>query len=201
MIMALKPAVKICGIKHYEDAVMISRYEPDMMGVVLDPKVQRSGDESLIRRMNNLGILTVGVYTEESAIMHSDLNEDMVQIHFPHGDRIIDYVHSAGRKVISVVNFTGPQTSLLEIKSRKNAGADLILLERREGIADIVPDLGPVLHSVRTGLSGRISASNVNRLLDLNPEFVDLSSSLESSIGRKDPEKVRDFFREFRNHE
>ena len=199
--MALKPAVKICGIKHYEDAVMISRYEPDMMGVVLDPKVERSGDENLIRRMNTLGIPTVGVYTDGSSIMHSDLNEDMVQIHFPHGDGIIDYVHSTGRKVISVVNFTAPENSLLEIKSRKNAGADLILLERREGIAEIVKDLEPVLQSVRTGLSGKISASNVRRLLALNPEFVDLSSSLESSVGHKDPKKVSDFFREFRNHE
>ncbi|MGC8505431.1 MAG: phosphoribosylanthranilate isomerase [Thermoplasmata archaeon] len=199
--MALRPAVKICGIKHYEDAVMIARYEPDMMGVVLDPKVLRSGDEDLIRRMNSLGIPTVGVYTDENSIMHSDLNEDIVQIHFPHGDQIIDYVHSTGRKVISVVNYSGPQNSVLEIKSQKNAGADRVLLERRDGIADVAQDLGSVLQSVTAGLSGRVSASNVRRLLDLNPEFVDLSSSLESSVGQKDPEKVRNFFREFRNHE
>jgi phosphoribosylanthranilate isomerase len=195
-----RPAVKICGIKYYEDAEMIAKYDPDMLGVILDPKVQRSGNEDLVKKMGGIGIPVVGVYTDQEAVKHSNLYEDIVQLHFSHGEEIVEYVHGTGKKVISVVNYDIAQDTELAVKSRIKKGADLVLLERREGIAEVIPDLRQLLQSVKTGLSGRISAANVRDILELSPAFIDLSSSLESSIGRKDPDMVRSFFEELHKH-
>ncbi|MFG1520169.1 MAG: phosphoribosylanthranilate isomerase [Thermoplasmataceae archaeon] len=190
------PAVKICGIKYYEDAEMIARYDPDMLGVILDPRVQRSGNEDLVKKMGGIGIPVVGVYTDQDAVKHSSLYEDVVQLHFSHGEEIVEYVHSTGRKVISVVNYDTGHDTVLAVKSRIKKGADLVLVERRDGIAEVVPDLRLLLQSVKTGLSGKISAANVRNILELGPAFIDLSSSLESSVGRKDPDMVKSFFEE-----
>ena len=63
--MTFRPLVKVCGIKLYEDAEMLMRYDPDMLGVVLDPSIPRAGDETLLRKMDGLGVERVGVYTSD----------------------------------------------------------------------------------------------------------------------------------------
>ncbi len=193
--MTFKPLVKVCGIKLYEDAEMVMRYNPDMLGVVLDPSVPRAGDESLIRRMAGLGAERVGVYTSIDQIRSSPLHEDIVQLHFDHGADDIALVHETGHKVMSVIRYTTPDEIFGKYDELKASGAEFVLLEKKDGIATAGRALSILLMETDMGISGKISPDNIQYLLQFLPAMVDLSSSLEAFPGKKDPSKVEEFFR------
>jgi len=77
--------------------------------------------------------------------------------------------------------------------------SDLILLENRNGISGTLKP-GTIDLSDKTGLAGGIGADNIHEILRLNPGFIDLSSSLESSPGMKDRSKIKRFFQEVNGH-
>ena len=60
--------------------------------------------------------------------------------------------------------------------------------------ADFAAALPPHIQRCgRFGIAGGLTPENVHEALSLGPHVVDVSSGVESSVGRKDPEKVRAF--------
>ncbi len=189
------PMIKICGLTSYEDAKLAADLGADLLGVIMDRSVKRHGDQELVKRIKDLGKGVVGVYTDMRSVSSSDLNEDFVQLHFPHTpDEISSVKYDLGKKVISVVKLTDVNEAVSLICEYHDAGSDFILLERKEGISDALSQVEIILKNYDIGISGGINASNIDLLLPLEPSFVDLSSSVESSVGKKDEKKMRDFF-------
>ncbi|MCL4330512.1 MAG: phosphoribosylanthranilate isomerase [Candidatus Thermoplasmatota archaeon] len=193
--MTFRPLVKVCGIKLYEDAEMLMRYDPDMLGVVLDPSIPRAGDETLLRKMDGLGVERVGVYTSIEQVRSSPLYEDIVQLHFDHGRDEIELVHETGHKVMSVVRYTTPSEIIGKFEELRTYGSEFVLLEKKDGIVSAGNALSTLLMETDMGISGKISSDNIQYLLQFLPAMVDLSSSLEKYPGKKDLLKVQDFFR------
>ncbi|MCL4328714.1 MAG: phosphoribosylanthranilate isomerase [Candidatus Thermoplasmatota archaeon] len=190
-----RPIVKVCGLTNIEDARLASDLSADLLGVVLDPEVARHGDEDLVGRMRSLGKDVVGVYTSMDSVRSSELKEDIVQLHFAHGKQEIEEVRfSLGKKVISVIQVHEISKAFAEAIEAHDAGADFILLEKKDGIAEILPRIEILLRGYDVGVSGKIDADSLDVLVPLKPSFIDLSSSLESAPGKKDPAKMREFF-------
>jgi phosphoribosylanthranilate isomerase len=131
---------------------------------------------------------------------------DAVQLH---GDEPVDFCHGLKHilngqvliKVIRVTDIFVPADAL-------EYDADAIMLDSFHGemrggtgrvfdwtIARAVRELVPQLF-----LAGGLSAANVaSAIAEVDPYAVDACSSLESSLGKKDPERMRAFVQAVRN--
>ena len=185
--------IKICGITNIDDAMYSIKKGADFIGVILDYTVKRHGTEDLIVEIKNKSPETkvVGVYTK---FPDNELNEDYVQLHFPHNKNDIDYIkNKLNKNVISVININNEDYKN-KIDEYMEAGSDYILLEDKNGIykdGDIINGI----NRYHIGLAGKISPDNVKDILEMGPELIDVSSSLEESTGKKSLEKIDIFFK------
>jgi phosphoribosylanthranilate isomerase len=126
--------------------------------------------------------------------------EAYVQLHFPHGEEEVKYVkEELGRKVISVV-FANEEISPLNAGLEKvKLGADMVLLEYGRSAWDSVIEKVSDMKNLPIGVAGRVTASNLRKLLKYSPYFVDVSSSLEVIPGRKNHKKIHEFMEVIRS--
>jgi phosphoribosylanthranilate isomerase len=184
--------VKICGITNEEDADYSLKMGADIIGVILDFNVKRHGTEELIEKIKKRHpeAQLAGVYTSMPAYVGE---EDYIQLHFDHFPEDITYVKNAmGKKVISVIDFHSENIGE-KIRLHLKAGADYVLLEDRDGIIERVSQLRG-LPMKRIGIAGKIDSSNLKQLIELNPDLIDVSSSLEERTGKKSSAKIDEFF-------
>ena len=195
-----EPRVKICGITNTDDAVYSLEQGADIIGVIRSDLSPRMGSENLINEISSLGATVAGVYTEMENVRAIKSKEAYVQLHFPHGEEEINYVkEELGRKVISVV-FANEEISPLNAGLEKvKLGADMVLLEYGRSAWDSVIEKVSDMKNLPIGVAGRVSASNLRKLLKYSPYFVDVSSSLEVIPGRKNHEKIQEFMEVIRS--
>ena len=191
--------IKICGITSLKDAEYASSAGATLIGVVLSELSQRKGTHEIVDELSSHGHTVVGVYTDFESVRTTSSLEDYIQLHFPHGGDEIRFVHEKlGKKVISVV-FPGNGNSILNGSMDKlRSDADLVLVDYGREITTEDMKNVPDLSGLKIGLAGKISPSNIREVLKANPFFVDLSSSLEISPGKKDHSKIEYFMEVFR---
>ncbi len=185
--------VKICGITNFEDGKLAYNLGADMLGVVRSKESPRFAENTVIEELKTLGVPVVGVYTDLSQVPDNP-EEDFVQLHFNHTDQEIDNVKLRGVGTISVIQFETFTKFLEKYESYKLAGTNLIMLESKEGIMKLKNSLLHLSMMYDFGISGGISYKDIPEILTIKPKFIDLSSSLEKSPGKKDPEKMKKFF-------
>ncbi len=185
--------IKICGITNMEDADYSILKGAEFIGVILDKKIKRHGDEDLIKEIKKIhpDIKVVGVYTDMP--VNRDINEDILQLHFPHTSRDIIHVKNEFKKeIISVININN-ENYLDKLKEYIGAGSDYILLEDKNGIINDREKISQ-LNMKRIAIAGKIDSRNITALIPLNPAFIDISSSLEERIGKKSFKKIDELF-------
>ena len=195
-----EPIVKICGITNTEDAIFSLEHGADIIGIVRSDKSPRKGSESLVNEISSMGATVAGVYTEMENVMAIHSRESYVQLHFQHGADEINYVkEELGRKVISVV-FAQEESSPLSAGLEKiKLGADLVLLEYGRKALDFTMARVTNMRNFPIGIAGGVSVSNLRKLLLYSPYFVDVSSSLEDTPGRKSHKKIIEFMEVIRS--
>jgi phosphoribosylanthranilate isomerase len=195
--------VKICGITTCEDARRAVGEGADALGFIFAPSKRAIAPDSVREIIETLPlfVIKVGVFVNEkiSAIravarmcrldviqFHGNESPDLVERFFPHSIKAVS-MRSEGS---------------LEIISRYRAGAMLLDAydpDQRGGTgksfnwawAKEAKNMGiPII------LSGGLNPDNVCEAIRIvEPYAVDVSTGVESSPGRKDPAKVRDFIR------
>ncbi len=185
--------VKVCGVTNVEDGVFAHEMGAEIIGVVLASESPRKGTKETIKKISAEGIKTAAVYTDIESAMDGSFCEDYAQLHFESDVEMVQRIRDTGRKVISVIDLSTGIDKEKIAKSAKNA--DLVLLEDKRGIADIL-NPGTVTMNKNMGLAGRIGVDNIHNVLRLKPGFIDLSSSLELYPGKKDKSRIRAFFKE-----
>ncbi len=178
--------IKICGITNIDDALIAGKLGADFLGVILDDNVKRHGTKDLINEIKSYNLTAVPVYTS----MPESIDDDIVQLHFPHSYKNIIDVKSTGARVISVINMENEDYDKKYLEYR-DAGSDFILFEDRSGIIKRLPELSKY---EKIGIAGKISPENVYIASSIKPELIDASSGLESYVGKKSPEKLKKFF-------
>lgn len=193
--------VKICGITNPEDALLAVEYGVDILGVILDDRIVRHGDESLIQEIKNYGVPVAGVYTDFKSIGKKVMYEDIVQLHFDHSTEQIALIKNRfGKRVISVVKYSTPEETRAKCREYANAGTDFILIEKKDGIEEVLEDIMLISGEFKISVAGKISPENIRKFLAPNIEMIDLSSSLEKYPGKKDREKVKRLFERVREN-
>lgn len=200
--------IKICGITNRADAISASELGVDMLGFVfykmskryVDVKTARDIIDELPEVVRKVGVF---VNEDKDRVRETarDANLDTLQFH---GDETPEYCSAfrGGYKVIKAFRLRGRE----DLKMVNSYDADLYLLDtykygERGGTGgtfdwNILKEyefLKPII------LSGGLDSDNVARAIsDIAPYCVDVSTGVEGSPGRKNPELLRKFVREVR---
>ena len=210
--------IKICGITNFEDAVAATEAGADMLGFNFYRPSSRYIEPDLVREIvarlrsdsQNRSITMVGVFVDESidslVRIVNEVSLDAVQLHGDESPEFCAELKSfvPDKAIIKALRVNGS----FDPRSASSYSVQAIMLDAfheqlRGGtgraidwdIAKTVRDLVPQLW-----LSGGLSPENVAEAISrVQPFAVDACSSLESSPGRKDASRMREFVRAVRN--
>ncbi len=192
--------VKICGITNAEDAFACEDSGADALGFVHVPGRGRSVPLDRIADIcASLGPMTTSVLVclppdDEAAMdMVRRSGADIIQVHSL-DPRSLDSVRGSGIGVIRAVRPDREEAAIFA------EHADALLFENG------VPGTGtgfdysqtPVNCCRRAIIAGGLNIDNLERAKVMKPYALDVSSGVESALGRKDPELVREFVRRCR---
>lgn len=193
--------VKICGITTLDDALMAVEAGADALGFVFFEKSPRClGPDAAARIIEQIPplIQVVGLFVNaELDFVNRTADScglDLVQLH---GDESPAYCRLVRRRVMKAFRVRGPESLarmgeyqvaayLLDAYSPNAYGGTGHKFDWDCAVA--AKDKGPIV------LAGGLTPENVDAAVaQVAPYAVDVSSGVESSPGRKDPEKVRLF--------
>ena len=210
--------VKICGITNLEDALVAAEAGADAVGFVFYEKSPRhvSPDTALeISRHLSGRIERVGVFVNQNEDVLCDVGDDAaltaIQMHGDKEDpRIADLVVARRPlKVLVGVSMHRPTpdewTTTWEAKNVFAFLADSGSPAKLGGTGETfdwqasINAINKIKALGRLVLAGGLTPSNVSEAIRITkPWGVDVSSGVEASPGKKDPEKVRAFIRAVR---
>jgi phosphoribosylanthranilate isomerase len=194
--------VKICGITNIDDALLCESMGADYLGFIFYPKSKRylttKTASSIIKELYT-STQKVGVFVNESSDVINKtaalLQLDFVQLH---GDESPDFISSIKVPVIKafrvnddfdfgIIDQYGKMIiPLLDTFTKDSFGGT-----GKTFNWNIIPE--KLTNNIF--LSGGISSSNLAYIYEnIQPFAVDVSSSLESSPGKKDTKKINEFF-------
>jgi phosphoribosylanthranilate isomerase len=197
--------IKICGITNLEDALLAAEMGAQALGFIFYPpsprKVDPEAAREIIRQLPPL-VLSVGVFVNEEAAVVQELAArvglDWVQLH---GQESPEYCRSLGRRVLKGFRMKD-EASLQELPAYRGAVQAFLLDTYKHGqtggtgeafnweLARKAKRYGPIV------LAGGLTADNVAQAVaTVRPQAVDVASGVEAAPGKKDPEKLRAFFR------
>jgi|TARA_B100001245_G_scaffold139303_1_gene103661 phosphoribosylanthranilate isomerase len=191
--------VKICGVTTEEDALLAVGMGADALGFNFVPgssrQIRTATARDIVRRLPG-GVLTVGVFRDE-------LKERVVEVTHEAG---LQAAQLSGRETSNDSSWVAQRIPYL-IKAFTAGDAAIDHLDRYSTSAVLVdapePGSGEVFDwSMLDGrergrpliLAGGLHPQNVGQAVRIvRPWGVDVASGVESSPGRKDPVKVREF--------
>jgi len=197
--------IKICGITNLEDALLAADLGANALGFIFYAKSPRcvapEAAREIIRQLPPF-VLSVGVFVDEEAAVVRDLAArvglDWVQLH---GAETPEYCRSLGRRVLKGFRIQDEE-SLKELKEYQGAVQAFLLDTYKKGqtggtgatfdwdLARQARDYGPIV------LAGGLTPANVVQAIKTaQPQAVDVASGVEAAPGKKDPKKLRAFFR------
>jgi indole-3-glycerol phosphate synthase/phosphoribosylanthranilate isomerase len=197
-----RPLVKICGLAHYDDLALADDLGADAVGFIFAPS-KRQIDADFVRRAPKTRALKVGVVQVVGGVpddivgLLDERYLDALQFHGGETPELVDAWASRGYKALTLRGEASwkPWTGGVAPRLLADAGAG--------GTGQPIPDdeLAAFSVSPQGGkflwLAGGLGPDNVaEKITRWRPELVDASSGLEESPGRKDPAKLRNYFKE-----
>jgi phosphoribosylanthranilate isomerase len=192
--------IKMCGMTRAEDALAAAEAGADAVGFVfaasprkVEPRVARA-----IGRVLPPHVLRFGVFVDEAPATIGHVIEeaglDRVQLHgFEEpmvrevaGTRMVKAFRVVDESVLAEIRSWSPDFFFLDTFSSRAPGGtgatfDWSIAKRAAGLGRLV-------------LAGGLDPGNVGRAVrEVRPFGVDVSSGVEDSPGRKNPEKMRAF--------
>lgn len=200
--------IKICGITNKPDAINAANLGADMLGFVFYKKSKRCVEAVVARDIISglpASILKVGVFVDEEPgkVLEVAATASLDALQF-HGSETPEYCAAFRGKYKVIKAFRLKERK--DLKDINDYDVDLYLLDTfKSGTAGgtgkafdwkIVTDfefLRPVI------LSGGLNPKNVSRAIrEVVPYGVDVSTGVEESPGKKDPELMKKFIEEAR---
>jgi phosphoribosylanthranilate isomerase len=199
--------VKVCGITRPEDGLVAAEAGADAVGFVFFPRSPRCVEPARaaeIARALPPFLLRVGVFVDatrdEMARVADEVGLDLLQLH---GDEPPEALDGLPRRAIKAVRVGRGFTADEALRYRGRASGVLVdtrlageaLLPGGTGVPfdwslvrGLVDEVGFLM------LAGGLSPENVGAAIrEVRPHAVDVSSAVERTPGRKDPERVRVF--------
>ncbi len=218
--MRKKPLVKVCGLTNKEDALLTMEMGADFLGFIFSKKSKRFiSPESFLKIReavksawkNNkprfVAVITECSSEEGRAALYLAKKGlvDFVQLH---GEKAVKEFYNDKKNLVlphyAAVNLVCDD-DLQKLDSLLALGEPRILIDAGkagEGGTGKRVD-SDLIQSVKKRtplwLAGGLCGNNVREVIsDFEPELIDASSLLESSVGQKNMEKLKTFFREMK---
>jgi len=201
--------VKICGLKNFEDIKLCINNGANAVGFICNvPESPRNLDKTeIIELLNEIpkDIRTVLVSkpknTSEVAEIMNQIEADLYQVHISFNIRSLDrFSTEIKRKLIIALKVDEENKSSVIQKINLSFNQFFaFLLDSSEGQGiefdyDLVLEILKKTNGTKVILAGGISIGNVENIIKiLKPFGIDVSSSLESEKGIKDPKKMKKF--------
>ncbi len=203
--------VKICGITNLEDALLVSEEGADAVGFIFSLKSPRyinvKAAEKIIQHLGPF-IAKVGVFLDEDKEKVLDianlLKLDVLQFHGSEPSAYCDFF----RPKFKVIKVFFPQDRPYEKKiSRYKVDAymfDVLYQDKLKGkkilSSEVLKELGSLIKKgEKIIISGGLNLENIDKIKKLNPYAVDVASSLEKFVGKKDKDLVKKFIRKVKS--
>jgi len=194
------PAVKVCGLTRVEDACLAWELGAAALGFVFHPASPRAVTVSQARRIRAElppEAICVGVFVdrpaEEMNAIADEVGLNVLQLHGAEGPDLVSELQWPVIKVLRANDLARLQdfsvvAFLLDASHPTLPGGTGRLADWALA--------GDLARRHRLILAGGLHPANVEEALRVvNPAGLDLSSGLESSPGRKDPELLKALFR------
>ncbi|HDN83587.1 MAG TPA: phosphoribosylanthranilate isomerase [Candidatus Altiarchaeales archaeon] len=210
--------VKICGITNKEDALIAMNYGSDFLGFIVDEKLKskrRISAEKVRDIVSNLKskpkvVVVVAPRSLDEVIrMEEMLRPYAFQLH---GNETLDFIETLKSEVkAKIIKAIGISEDIkLDYVKEYAEISDFILLDTKVNSAtggtgkvhdwNISKRIRDELYPKRVILAGGLKPENVREAIKkVKPYAVDVSSGVESKIGKKDPEKIKKFIAEAKN--
>jgi phosphoribosylanthranilate isomerase len=197
--------VKICGITNAEDARIAVESGADALGFVLYRKSPRFVEPAVVKSIvAGLPpfVLPIGVFVnEEPERVRALLDDCGLALAQLHGDESALYCQQLGRPVLKALRLKdrGTFLALAEFQGRANVRGFLIdtFSDQAYGGTGKTVDWTLAKEAARSTpviLAGGLTPVNVaEAIARVRPYGVDVSSGVEQSPGKKDPDKVKAF--------
>jgi phosphoribosylanthranilate isomerase len=197
--------IKICGITNLEDALLAADLGADALGFIFYPKSPRNvapeAAREIIAQLPPF-VASVGVFVDETAAFVRELAAkvrlDWVQLH---GQESPEYCRNLGHKVIKGFRIQDAD-SLRLLAGYRGAAQALLLDTYKKGLVGgtgTAFDWQLAREAKQYGriiLAGGLTPENVAQAIAIvQPAAVDAASGTEAAPGRKDPAKLRAFFK------
>lgn len=200
--------IKICGITNKIDAIAAAELGVDMLGFVFYKKSKRYADPMVVEDIANElapSILKVGVFVDEEKDkvieIAQDISLDMLQFHGNETPEYCDYFKTdykvikafrlKNKKDLEKVNSYDTDFYLFDTYKSDSVGGTGQTFDWK--ILKDFEVLKPVI------LSGGLNPDNVEKAIqEVAPYGVDVSTGVERSPGRKDPELMKKFVEKVR---
>ena len=197
--------IKICGITNVEDAAVAVRAGADALGFVMyrnsprwiEPAVARAIIAGLPPFVSAVGVFV----NEEAERVRTFMDECGFALAQLHGDESAMYCQNLGRPVLKVVRLKDRDACLAmaEFQGHANVRGFLIdtFSDHAYGGTGQTVDWALAHEAARSAmiiLAGGLNPTNVAEAVQaVRPYGVDVSSGVERSPGKKDPDKVKAF--------
>lgn len=199
--------VKICGLTNLADYNSAVHLGADYTGFIFYPQSPRSlsSEEAveIIRHGIKGSHKKIGVFVNDSIekirSVYKEVGLDIVQLH---GDETPDYCQQLGLPYWKAIRIQDEHS--LNLIQRHNCRFFLLDTFKKNtyGGTGTIFDLNIGTKAIQTGkkiiIAGGVSATNINRVIKLNPFAVDVNSSIEDKPGKKNLNKMKIFFDKFK---
>ncbi|ADM28516.1 N-(5'phosphoribosyl)anthranilate isomerase (PRAI) [Ignisphaera aggregans DSM 17230] len=183
--------LKICGVTSIEDAIEISRIGVDYIGVVNDLSSPRYRPLQFIDELKKyISTPIVSVRVSGDITTFYNTSADYIQIHRVLSDEELEIVTTFSKKTILYVPAS---LDYIDYLKKAQRATDLILFDSpKKGIRSDPKILRILLnYHPDAGVGGGINIENIHEYLALEPKWIDVSSGVEISIGKKDLNLVK----------
>ena len=189
--------VKICGVTNLEDAVISERLGADALGFVHVPGRSRSMDLVKVGEIcSSLGPMTTRllvcepVNLDEAIRMCDSSGTDGLQLYSldpTDTERLMD----SGYRIIRAVGISREEAL------RFANSSDAVLFEGGKPGTGSEYDYSvlPVSSVPKAVIAGGLNLGNVDKAIAMVPYALDVSSGVESTPGKKDPDLIAEFIR------
>jgi phosphoribosylanthranilate isomerase len=191
--------IKICGLNITRDVQFCIDLKVDFLGFVFYGKSPRNTDLRDIKNLSKFNkkkssFVAVTVNPTNSFIKENLLgNFEYIQLHGSETKERVVEIKKMGFKIIKAVKVKNEQ-DIYKYKEYNNADIILFDTPSMEKTSKFPKNLIAKLPSGENyALAGSISENNVKNINKLGVNFFDLSSSLESQLGYKNHNKIKNF--------
>ena len=205
--------IKICGIQTKDTLLCCEKNNIDFFGMIFythSPRNISIENANVLQKISkNLNINGVGVFVNNNINQILEiikiLKLKFVQLHGAEDETYIENLKKTGVKIIKSISVSN-QSDLNNIKKYQNA--DYFLFDYKPLKGELPGGNSKsfdwnILKNLETDkpwfLSGGINVNNIEKIKDLNPIGVDLSSGVEKELGIKDNGIINNFIEKLNN--